>query len=41
MIGPGPAREPLHVGKTMAKNNFFVSYDLHSPGQNYDKVIAE
>jgi hypothetical protein len=25
----------------MAKNNLFVSYDLHAPGQNYDKVIAE
>lgn len=22
-------------------NNLFVSYDLHTPGQNYDKVIAE
>lgn len=22
-------------------NNLFVSYDLHSPGQNYDNAIAE
>lgn len=21
-------------------NNFFISYDLNSPGQNYDKVTA-
>lgn len=25
----------------MARNNLFVSYDLRTPGQNYDDVIAE